>query len=151
MTDPNKYHLTLEDAVSGMTLAHKKPGFIEVGLSTDGVEFSLPLEFLELFVKSVGGEITLPSTLHNTTSALNGIVVLLPQQTEKKINFIKAIRAVCSKAGTSIGLKDAKEMCEACMAGEERGLYEGPIDKARAMGAALTNEGWLCSVEPKHV
>jgi len=151
MTDPNKYHLTLEDAESGMTLAHKKPGFIEVGLSEQGVEFSLPLQFLELFVKSVGGEISLPSTLHNTNTSLNGRVMVLAQQTDKKIHFIKALRQVCSTAGYSMGLKDAKEFAEGCMDGENKELYEGPIDKARAMAKALANEGWLCSVEPKHV
>ena len=147
MTDPNKYQLTLEDAESGMTLAHKKPGFIEVGLSSEGVEFSLPLHFLELFVKSVGGQIALPNTLHNSTSAISGKVILTPQTTDRKIHFIKAVRQVCSTAGYSIGLKDAKELVEKVIDGYEYELYEGPIDKARAMTTTLKNEGWACRME----
>jgi ribosomal protein L7/L12 len=147
MTDKNKYHLTLEDAESGMTLAHKKPGFIEVGLSEQGVEFSLPLGFLELFVKSVGGTISLPATLHNNNTSLTGKVIVLAQETAKKINFIKAVRAVCSTAGMSVGLKEAKEFVEACMAGENKDLYEGPMEKARAMATTLKNDGWLVRVE----
>jgi ribosomal protein L7/L12 len=147
MTAPNKYQLTLEDAESGMTLAHKKPGFIEVGLSSEGVEFSLPLHFLELFVKSIGGQIALPDTLHNSTSAIRGKVILTPQTTDRKINFIKAVRQVCITTGSSIGLKDAKELVEKVMGGSEYELYEGPIDKARAMTTTLKNEGWACRME----
>jgi hypothetical protein len=148
MSETNKYHLTLEDAESGMTLAHKTAGYVEVGLSKDGVEFSLPLAFLELFVKSVGGSISLPDTLHNSTLPLRrGKVILTPQTTDRKIHFIKAVRQVCIGTGFSIGLKDAKELVEKVLGGYECELYEGPSDKARAMTTTLKSEGWACRME----
>jgi len=149
MTDTNKYHLTLEDAESGMTLAHKTAGYVEVGLSKDGVEFSLPLAFLELFVKSVGGSISLPDTLHNTTASRAASVIVLAQQTDKKIHLIKALRQVLQTAGIQMALKDAKDFAEACIAGEDKELYSGPLDKARAMATALRTGGWMCDVESK--
>jgi len=149
MSETNKYHLTLEDAESGMTLAHKTAGYVEVGLSKDGVEFSLPLAFLELFVKSVGGSISLPDTLHNTTASRTGSVIVQPQVTDKKIHFIKALRTASLADGVKMSLRDAKDLAEACIAGEEKVLYSGPIDKARAVADALREEGWMCVVESK--
>ena len=145
MTTPNKYHLTLEDADSGMTLSHKKSGYIEVGLSEQGVEFSLPVSFLETFVQSLGGTISIPDAVGKGTER----VCLSPAPGDiQKIQFIKSVRAAMADVGVPTpGLKETKEAVESAMAGNKPEIFQGPTDQASGIVRRLRTDGWSCFAE----
>jgi hypothetical protein len=141
----NKYHLTLEDADSGMTLGHKKPGYIEVGLSEQGVEFSLPVSFLETFVQSIGGTITIPDTVGR---GIERVRLDANLNVDKKIQFIKDVRQFVSDEGAPTpGLKETKDWVEAAMAGGKPEIFIGPTDQAANIIRRLRNAGWMAFSE----
>lgn len=145
MSDTNKYHLTLEDAESGMTLAHKKPGYIEVGINGGDVEFSMPVEFLNTFVQSVGGSLMLPAAVGTGRERVR----LEPApNVQKKIQFIKDLRQVVSDvSGQTPGLKESKELVEAAMGGNKPEIFIGSTQHAQAIVRKLRNCGWGCFAE----
>jgi len=142
MADKNKYHLTLEDSESGMTLGHKKPGFIEVGINEGGVEFSLPIALLEVFVQSIGGTITIPDTVGKSLGRERVRLEPAPN-VDKKIQFIKDVRQFVSDTGAPTpGLKETKEWVEAAMAGNKPEIFSGPTEKAAYIVRSLRSNGW---------
>lgn len=141
----NKYHLTLEDSDSGMTLSHKKPGYIEVGLSEQGVEFSLPVSFLETFVQSIGGAINIPDAVG---TGVERVRLEPAPDCDRKIHFIKVVRQVLSDvAGATPGLKETKELVESAMDGNKPEIFQGPTDQCSAIVRKLRTEGWGCFSE----
>jgi ribosomal protein L7/L12 len=145
MAVTNKYHLTLEDADSGMSLSHKKSGYIEVGLSEQGVEFSLPVSFLETFVAAIGGTINIPDAVGKGMERVR----LEPTTGDiQKIAFIKAVRAVVKDiGGDTPGLKETKELVESAMAGNKPEIFRGPTDQAASIVRKLRTDGWGCFSE----
>jgi len=141
----NKYHLTLEDAESGMTLGHKKSGYIEIGLSEQGVEFSLPVSFLETFVQSIGGTISIPDSIGK---GIERVRLDANPNVDKKIQFIKDVRQFVSDVGAPTpGLKDSKDWVEAAMAGGKPEIFTGPTDHAASIVRRLRTAGWLAFSE----
>jgi hypothetical protein len=159
-----KYHLTLEDPDSGMTLAYKTPGFIEVGLTSQNVEFSLPFHFLKTFLKAIGNESLNSSALLPGSSTLapnpvmgaSGISSIfldpptrIPGSEFPKIQCIKDVRsAFQDTVGYSLGLKEAKDAVELAMRGTQAFILSGTHAACLDMQSGLKNLGWDSSIVP---
>jgi ribosomal protein L7/L12 len=147
----NKYHLTLTDPESKMTLRHEKPGYIEVGINEGEVEFSMPVAFLQAFVTSVGGSIHIPDTLQGQPeNGAHATVVLdrwiIREGQNRKIAYIKSLRKhYSSRCHMNIGLREAKNLVERALE-EPTPVFTGPRDQAKLLASGLRTDGFAVSL-----
>jgi len=152
MTTPTHFEVQLADSLTGAHLA-VRGDYLHV--SGHGSSQPVSLEHLKAFVALLGGNLTLPGTLpqpkvpnSTQTEVRLGHLSVDIFGPSGKIGAIKALRESfivgkgLGKGTTTLGLKAAKEMVEAAMAGGEPLVFTGTQEEASQVMDKLLMNGF---------